>query len=232
MSNTDMILLAGMVLLTVCCCGFAVLFMQKRTQEKHIEATILKGCAGLCFLCIGILAMLQNKSPFTLLLVCGLACGLIGDELLALRKIRPARHDLFFISGAVAFAVGHLFYMAALAGSQKHLLLYSVPVFALWMGLSGIYAHKREFRTGKMKILNTLYIGIVSCVSALAVTAAYLRPDAGSVLLALAGILFLISDNILSAFTFGNIKTRTMDIVLHVTYYAAQILIAWSIFLI
>ena len=45
---------------------------------------------------------------------------------------------------------------------------------------------------------------------------------------AVAGVCFAVSDNILCAQSYGNKKTAGMNRAVHVTYYAAQLLIAWS----
>ena len=52
----------------------------------------------------------------------------------------------------------------------------------------------------------------------------------GSLLLfAVGGVCFGCSDNILLAFCYGNKRTWDMNIWVHIIYYAAHLLIAWSI---
>ena len=49
-------------------------------------------------------------------------------------------------------------------------------------------------------------------------------------LFAAGGVLFIISDNILCAYSFGSERRFGANIGIHATYYAAQLLIAWSVF--
>ena len=51
-----------------------------------------------------------------------------------------------------------------------------------------------------------------------------------ALLFAAGGVLFIISDNILCAYSFGSERRFGANIGIHATYYAAQLLIAWSVF--
>ena len=58
------------------------------------------------------------------------------------------------------------------------------------------------------------------------------RPDIGRLLVALGGLLFVVSDNILFAYKFHDNTRFDRNIALHIAYYLAQLLIACSIALI
>lgn len=137
--------------LTAACALIAVYFMKAFREKTYDRAAILKTAAGLCFLMIGVLfaAGMSGDKRFAWLVAAGLAFGVLGDLLLAIRFIRPAQHDRFFVSGALSFAVG--------------------------------------------------------------------------------GVMFPISDSILSAYSFGPDKHFGLNIGVHATYYLAQICIAWSL---
>ena len=55
------------------------------------------------------------------------------------------------------------------------------------------------------------------------------QPGIATVLFALGGVLFVISDTILSCHCFGTAKDPVYNRWVHYTYYAAQLLIAWSL---
>lgn len=85
-----------------------------------------------------------------------------------------------------------------------------------------------------MEIKNSLklYIGIVILVTAVGVGCLLVRGTLGTALFALGGALFTVSDNILFAFKFGNRPRYRQNVALHVAYYLAQFVIAWSIALV
>ena len=94
--------------LTAACALIAVYFMKAFREKTYDRAAILKTAAGLCFLMIGVLfaAGMSGDKRFAWLVAAGLAFGVLGDLLLAIRFIRPAQHDRFFVSGALSFAWG------------------------------------------------------------------------------------------------------------------------------
>ena len=49
------------------------------------------------------------------------------------------------------------------------------------------------------------------------------------IMFAIGGVSFFLSDNFLGAYSFGPVKSRELNIILHVTYYIAQLSIGWSI---
>ena len=73
-------------------------------------------------------------------------------------------------------------------------------------------------------------MAVVAFMGALAVSVAIHAPGESTLLFAIGGGLFIISDNILCAYSFGSERRFGANIGIHATYYAAQLLIAWSIF--
>ena len=215
------------LLLTPLSCIFEIIFLNCRKKQQHLKALLYKGLAALCFCTVGLLLTLYKGRGFYI--TAGLFLGLLGDELLALRKIRPCRHDLFFSAGAVAFCLGHGCYMAALLKAQTGLLPGGVPLFLILTALSEIFAHKAGFSKGKMHLPGLFYIAIEAFMCALALVSLGNQPGIGTLLFGLGGLSFLISDNLLCAYSFGRLKTPAVDTWLHITYLAAQLLIAWSI---
>lgn len=215
------------LLLTLVCCVSETLFLRRRTAGQHWAAFFLKGLAALCFVGVGLLLSLHTHQGS--LVVWGLVFGLVGDQLLALRKIFPAHHNLTFVSGALAFSAGHVCYMAALVSMEEGLLLPALPAFLILVAGSELFAHKAGFSTGSMHLPGLAYIGIEAAMCALALARLWAAPGLSAALFAAGGLFFLVSDNLLCAYSFGSLKTRAVDWWLHITYIAAQLLIAWSI---
>ena len=76
---------------------------------------------------------------------------------------------------------------------------------------------------------NLAYLAAVAFMAATAIGAFFGRFTLGAGLFAAGGLLFTASDNILFAYKYGENPRFIQNILLHVFYYAAQILIAWSI---
>lgn len=218
------------ILLTIGCLVMDHVFLAEMERENHHKAVRLKGVASLCFVLIGLyFTLISPDRGRAVLVLFGLVLGMIGDILLAMRYEFPERHDSYFLIGAISFAIGHLFYLAALIGLQTKALLWGLPFWVVGLGLSAFYAFKKKSDAGPMQIPGYGYIALVVAMGAVACGLAAGRPCTATVLFALGGILFVVSDNILAAHCFGTAKAPVYNRWVHYTYYAAQLLIAWSL---
>ena len=215
-------------------CAFcACRFMKAYKQDKYTRAFWLKGAAAVCFVLIALLLRpASGNQSYAKLLLIALVLGLCGDELLALRFMIPKLHDLLFAAGAGVFAVGHFFYMKALFGLGGIRLGVLIPVFLLGLALAYAYGRKHRSNAGPLQFAGVAYMVLVIFMGAVSISAFLAAPSIALLLFALGGVCFGCSDNILFAFCYGNRRTWNMNILVHITYYAAQMLIAWSILLI
>lgn len=222
-------LLAGAAV-SVGCAFSAYLFMKAYKQENYTKAFWLKGLAAVCFVLLALLLRpASGNQSYAKLLLIGLVLGLCGDELLALRFVVPRLHDLFFAAGAGAFAVGHFFYMKALYDQGTIRLGFLIPLFLAAVAVANLYGKKHCSNAGPLQFAAVGYMVLVIFMGALSVSAFLSAPGLGLLLFAVGGVCFGCSDNILLAFCYGNKRTWDMNIWVHITYYAAQLLIAWSI---
>lgn len=224
--NTIAICSVVFTFMTICA---GSMFLYQRKAEKHHMSFWLKGIASLSFVMIGLVMALYRQEIFGWFIFTGLLFGLIGDQLLALRTIFPKKKPLFFLSGGVAFSVGHIFYIISLwclGGEFKGKIIF---VFFILMISSAVYAQIMKSMTGKKLILGSIYIGFVAFMSAMALSVVLKHSGLGSLLFAIGGFSFFLSDNFLGAYSFGKNKSKFLNIVLHITYYIAQLCIAWSI---
>lgn len=214
------------------CIAFAQLFMGAYKVENFHRAFWLKGGAALCFVTLGILLAPFSPNPgFARLVVIGLALGLCGDQLLALRFLVPKLHDLMFAAGAGAFGVGHFFYMKALYDLGNVRLPVLIPIFILGVAIASLYGKHHSSDAGPLQPAGLAYMVLVIFMGAVSISAFLGAPGIGLALFAIGGICFGFSDNILFAYCFGKQPKWRMNVWVHITYYAAQLLIAWSIFL-
>ncbi len=205
-------------------------YMNATRAKDYKRAFPRKGLAGLCFVAAGLcLLPLCPDRAYAWLVVTGLFFGLLGDQLLALRFLDERHHDLMFALGALAFSVGHVWYLAALYGRDAGLLRPSLPLLIAGLAAAALYARLRRIDPGKFRYAALVYIGLVVFMAATACTLAARRFSAEALLFAAGGVCFAVSDNLLLARSFGGVRTEVINSAIHISYYAAQLLIAWSL---
>lgn len=219
------------LVMTLACLSIMGRFMQASRRKEPMRAMFYKGLASLCFLAVGLLGLLRlGDWDYGWKAVAGLFLGFCGDELLAMRFIREKKHDLYFSLGAVAFSLGHVLFIWAAIERSGRFSLWTLPILALLLLCSGLYARRKESNAGDMHLNAVMYICLVCCMGAVTCAAALARPDLSSALFALGGLSFVVSDNILCAHYFGNDSRFLLNWLIHISYYGAQLLIAWSVF--
>lgn len=229
MSQTLVIFAA--LAMTLACFSCMRSFMAASREEDYGRAFWYKGAASLCFVGLSLAATLRcGDGAYAWKLVLGLVLGLVGDELLALRFLRPQRHDAWFSAGAAAFALGHGLYVWAAFQRGGPILDTALILFVLLLGLSGVYAGVKGSHRGPQRFSAAVYIALVCFMAASACAAAVKVPGASSVLMALGALGFVLSDNVLCAYCFGEDRRFGLNWLIHISYYAAQLCIAWSIF--
>lgn len=227
--STPFILPAALIM-TLACLSCMRSFMAASRAEDYGRAFWYKGAASLCFLLLGLTASLRcGNGSYAWKLVPGLFLGLTGDQLLALRFLRPVRHDAWFSAGAAAFALGHGLYIWA-AFQRGGNILVALAAFALLFLCSCVYAKRNWLPNCPMKTGALAYIALVTFMGAAACAAAGEAPGISSILMALGGLGFVLSDNVLCAYSFGEDRRFGLNWLIHISYYGAQLCIAWSIF--
>ncbi len=218
------------ILLTICCVVIDQIFLVQMERKRFGQATCWKGLASLCFLAVAFFMtfLATASNPLHTKIFIGLALGLVGDVLLALCYVWPEKHDLCFVIGAVFFAVGHVFYLMALYALGAKVLV-ALPFWLVGVGLTAWWAFAKKVDAGSMFIPGGIYIGLVLAMGASACSLFVRQPGIGSGLFALGGVLFCVSDAILATHKMGSAKAPIYNRLVHYTYYAAQLMIAWSI---
>ena len=230
---SEMMKMAAGIILSLACASCGHSFLQACRDEERVRSFWFKGAAGLCFVALGLLGASLCAAPgFAVKTVAALMLGLAGDQLLALRFIKSETHDELFVAGAVAFTLGHGLYIWALLslvpGALVPALALALPLYAL-----SVFILKRNgFDAGRLTAGAYLYILAVVLMGAVALAAAIRHTGLGTLLFALGGLSFIASDDTLCVFSYGRNRSFVLNRVLHITYYAAQLLIAWSLFFI
>lgn len=219
--------------MTLSCASCARSFLAAVKAGDHARAFWFKGTAALSFLALGLLGAVDCSRPaIAWRVAAGLLMGLVGDQLLALRFLRPERHDVLFVAGAVSFAIGHGLYIWALLSLAPGSLPLALLLTALLVAASLLYLRKKRFDAGPLQVCAYVYIAVVALMGSTAAAVAIRSMSPGAALFALGGLSFIVSDNVLCVFSFGADRRFRLNVIVHITYYAAQVLIGWSLFLI
>ena len=217
-------------------------FLKNRLQKPCARSLLWKAGTSVCFLAAAFCGLWQNRmhesgSEFSLLVAAGLFFGLLGDIWLDLKWNCPEENDRYTFAGFWCFAAGHVFFLTALiwyGGSSWSVAGIVIPlVLAAILGIAvGMGGKLLSLDYGRFKGITMLYgallIGTVLTSGSCILQTHFERPV--FILMFIGGVLFLISDLILSGTYFGKGKVRPVDIVSnHVFYYAAQFVIAFAV---
>jgi len=207
------------------------------TKNKPLPAIAFKGLASFAFITLFTISVLLSKAytsnPIVVFLFSlGLVAGLMGDIYLALRPLRPYEENhQIILFGTICFAIGHLFYYGAL------LLVGQFSFWAIIISLvitvgTFLLSIVLKLNWGPSKIPSMMYSFLVFLVAGQAIMNGINFGFGGFNVAIISGaVLFGISDLILAQIYFGG-KTSNPFIVLNLaTYYSAQILIAFSLYL-
>ena len=229
--RTDTIL-AGLSLILVCA-AIVVAFMRALYKEKYKHALLFKRLASICFLIFGAYNFFSREFSWTTLaMLVGLCLGIVGDEMIALAPIYPQSDEKYFIGGGTFFLVGHIFYIGALLTLAKFNVIAVGVVFLVMALISALYGRSKDYLPTHSRPKLVLYLGIVVMFASVAMGSFLVRGALCTALLALGGILFVVSDNILFAYKYGKNPQFSQNVILHIAYYLAQFAIAWSVSLV
>ena len=237
------------------CIAFPI-FIKAQWPQKCVKSFVWKMIAASIFVGYGVFAFFSAKGAwgnrffevFARDMVIGLCLGWLGDLLLHLTALfknpGKALTGGAFVSGLVAFLVGHIFYVLAYIEGIKAIGRWSrstiiTIVIEVVILLAAFVAAQFvvKLKLGIAAIPVALYAATISTMLVCAVTLAIYAAKYSvllSVVVALGAILFVISDGTLVFCLFGNEKAKNsfpLKIVNLTTYFIGQMMLASTIFL-
>ncbi|MDX9690898.1 MAG: lysoplasmalogenase [Acholeplasmataceae bacterium] len=238
-----MLLLA--IMYTILATTIFIYFETKK--DKPLLAWYFKALASFGFILIAGAAIYQSTKDsnglvvllpqhydwliMVLLIIFGLVMGLLGDLVLALRPLQDNTKDKqIIVFGISFFSLGHIFYLLALLRYSQFMLI--SLIFGILMVIIILYGSKiLKFDMGRAKIPTLFYTGLIFTMVVQAIVAGNIDGFSRfSILFIVGAILFAVSDLILAPIYYKNDRRKIMIILNLVTYYAAQIMIASSIY--
>ena len=164
--------------------------------------------------------------------------GLLGDIWLGLKYADKEESKTFTFAGFACFAVGHVLYISGMMSTLPYPTEWYAYLIPLGLGvLSGVVVLLMEkplkCHYGEYKVISCVYGALLftTVFTALYLTIAHQFQNPAYNMLFVGGVLFAVSDLILCGTYFGKGKERPVDLISNaVTYYAAQYIIAFSLF--
>lgn len=216
-----------------------LLYIREKIRARSLKAALIKTLVSVLFLAVAVygsyLAALRGRTaPLCPFVVLGLLFGLLGDVFLDLKYVFPEQDGPFTYAGFCVFGIGHVLYIAGMLLSyypSGRPLFVLVPLLlgALMSGGNALLERPMGLRYGKLKPIVLAYgfllFSMVLLAGALALSRGWRETPLN--LIFVGGVLFALSDLVLSGTYFGTGKDRPIDIILnYLTYYPGQFLIA------
>jgi len=205
--------------LTVLAAMSGVLHVRAEYRSARRQIYFFKPLTVLCIIAVAFILPGPADARYRTAILVGLFCSIAGDVFLMLPGDR-------FLPGLASFLLAHLVYLVAFTsgvafGAAPPLLLpYAVLGAAmLWL----LWA-----RLGSLRGPVVVYLGVIVLMAWQAASRAAALGSCGAMLAAIGAALFVLSDASLAWNRFYR-PFRAAQAVILSTYYAAQLLIAWSV---
>ncbi len=216
-------------LLIIAGCIIQALFIKTEHEENYRKAVFLKGLASFMFVMVGVLAWIKYADhSLVKTIVAGLLFGMAGDILLNLRFVFPENGKKIFLTGILAFLIGHILYLKAIIPLNSGVFvpaLIGAVIAAVLLG----YIFKTMEVNIAYKIFGIFYLGAVIIMTCIAISNALEAPDVFRLMYAVGAVFFTLSDIVLIFNTFGKTTKFSLRITNLSLYYIGQVLIALSL---
>lgn len=216
-----------------------VVFLVLRVKYGGLKGLYSKAIASFFFLLTALSAAAVNPGHevYAGLIVFGLVLGLSGDIWLDLKWIYEKNMEKFLNAGFIAFMIGHVFYIGAIykfAGNWSVLTAVLPIIISVVVAIGNVIVSEKllKLKFGKFRTIVGVYTFFLFMTFAVSAVAMLNNSFAKQWILtsAVGGILFILSDAVLSNMYFkegGNTKPNV--VINHTLYYAAQFVIASSV---
>lgn len=215
-----------------------MLYIFEKIKGYTVKEVLIKTSVSLLFVLVSVLATFFNGyHQLNIFIIFGLVLGLIGDILLDLKYVYPQDDKPYTYGGFVVFGLGHIFYILGMILEfyhGEHILYILLPLLlAPFIGLLVVLLEKPlKLNYKEMKVVVFSYATLLFMTPATALSFCIMYGFTNTTLLMLfiGGVLFAISDLVLSNTYFGENHERPIDFILnYLPYYGAQFIIAFSL---
>ena len=220
------------------CVAVTAFFTIRRTVKVNYSDLAIKVATSSLFVATAVAAVISNPQvnlTYALMIVMGGVFGILGDVFIELKWIQKDNSDTFLSFGFVTFMIQHVFLIAAVfihypMTLANALISFTAPVAVLIFSSAAVKITKMDM--GKFKTIANTYGALASMTFSVGfMTMNNYGMELSQILFFVGGVLFFVSDLVLSQIFFTQKGCTRLFVVLnHITYYGAQILIASSLF--
>ena len=225
------------------CAGalFVTIFLIEKVKAYSVKAVMFKAAASICFVGVAAVSLFaKGYHALSIFVTLGLFFGVLGDIWLDFKYVFKEHDKIFTYAGFVSFALGHACYISGMYleffNGQSPLYIILPLVGGLLISVCNLFIAKpMKLDYSGYKVISIIYGFFLfsMTLSALSLSIMMGFNNVTLIMIFAGGLLFTISDLILSGTYFGKGKERPVDIITNsVTYYAAQFVIALALFFI
>ena len=218
-----------------------VFYLLEKIKNYSIKAVLIKAFISFLFLAVGVVsAYFKSGHIFNAFIILGLLLGLSGDIWLDLKYVYPKDDKIYTYAGFTVFGLGHILFITGMFiefFNNFNPLFAIIPfVIALLLGVGNLVLSKPlklDFKDLKWVVFIYSVLLFSTPLSALSLLIAGGWNNITLIMMFVGGLLFAISDLVLSNTYFGENHEKPLDFILnYLFYYSAQFVIAFSIFFI
>lgn len=215
----------GLTVLVAVSAAFFI-FFKVRTKGGIVTAT--KALAAVSFVTLGFVALSKSPGKAGFIMLFGLVLGMVGDIFLGASHVCP-EEKAFLPLGMAAFAIEHIaVFCAVTAACGFHILYFGISLaFGAVTALAVLFAVRKKMDFGKLFYPAVIYASLLTATTAYYIVMTVIGGLA--VTLAIGAGLFFISDFIILFILFGGKDTAKMNVFNLSTYFAAQVMYAFSL---
>ena len=216
-----------------------VFYLYEKIKKYSIKEVLIKTFISFLFVMVAVIASyIKSGHIINIFIILGLLFGLSGDIWLDLKYVYPKDDKIYSYSGFIVFGIGHILYVTGMYlefFNSAHPLYVILPICgSVLCAVAVLFVGKLlklDFKD--MKLISFLYSMTLfsTPLCALSLSILYGMQNTTLLMLFIGGILFAISDLVLSQTYFGENHEKPLDFILnYLTYYPAQFVIAFSLF--
>jgi len=232
-------MLVLVIILLVLGAGSLAFYLIEKCKGYSIKEVLMKSVVSFLFLAVATVSAFSSSghilNPFIIL---GLLLGLLGDIFLDLKYVYPKDDKPYTLAGFLVFGIGHILYVVGMFAEflgDAHVLYVVIPLaVAVVLAVANLFLAKPlglDFKELKWVVFGYSMLLFSTPLSALSLCIANGFANASLIMLFIGGILFALSDLVLSKTYFSKGHEKSIDFILnYVFYYGAQFLIACSLF--
>lgn len=229
--NVGIIVLAAIVL---------VFYLIEKCKAYTVKSVLIKTFVSALFLTVALYSAYHNggQHKMNIFIILGLFFGLTGDIWLDLKYVYPKDDKIYSYAGFIVFGIGHILFITGMYlefFNNAHFLYILIPILiAAVIGVVNLFLAKPlKLDYKDMKWIAFVYsitlFSLPLCSASLLIVNGW--NNVTLLMMFIGGILFAVSDLVLSGTYFGEGHEKPIDFILnYISYYGAQFVIAFSIF--